>query len=253
MTTVRDLIKGSLAQIRAIAVGEAMDADEATDLFGHLNRMLDSWSTQGDLVYTDTLVTYTLSAGTGSYTIGSGATINTPRPISIKTAYITDGEIDTPLEIIDEYKFARISDKTTQGKPEYLYYKTGYPTGAVALNAIPDAAYALNMFVTQPLSAVASLDTVISMPPGYEQAIELNFAKLIAPMYGKSLTMDQQELASDSLKMIKAANRAMDVLEAKLDVPGGMGAIYTPIAGSASSSGGSDGGAFSDGFSDGFS
>jgi len=222
MGSVRNLIKRSMQNIGALGVGESIPDDESTDLFNRLNNMIGNWSTQGALIFTDTEITHVLSANDGEYTIGSGADINTPRPIKIKYAFVRDSDnTDHSIEIIDEYKYSRISDKNEQSSyPDYLYYKTGHPTGTIILIDRPSQAYTLHLGVLAPLTAFTGLSQTISLPEGYEEAIEYNFCKRIAGSYGKVLTQEQVNLADNGLRDIKRANRVNDRYLATTNFPG---------------------------------
>lgn len=216
MTTPRDLITDSLVDLGVISPVDSIDATQVTGLFRRLNQMIAMWSMQSMLIYGDTLVNKMLTDGVSSYSIGTGADINTARPNAIKTAYTRSGNTDTPLEIIDEYKYSGIADKATTSEPSYLYYNPSFPNGAIKLWPVPDQAYALFLEVEQPLTQFANLDTAISLPNGYEEAIRFNFMKRIAGGYGKKLTSEQASLAADGLNLVKKANRRNDSFEASL-------------------------------------
>jgi hypothetical protein len=47
VTTGRDLVAASHRKIGALAAGESLEAQQATDGLAELNRMLSSWSTEG--------------------------------------------------------------------------------------------------------------------------------------------------------------------------------------------------------------
>lgn len=221
MTTPRDLIKGALGDIGAIGPGESIPAEDVTDLYNRANRMISAWSNDSALIFADTLVSYALTSGDGEYTIGSGGDINTTRPTKIKTAYVTNGVNDYSLRIIDEYKFSKIHNKTLQTTyPCYLYYRTGYPLGTIHLQGLPTSGFTLKMDVEIPLTEFTSLTQTLSLPPGYEEAIQHNLAIRYAPTYEKAVPMDIKELARDGLDMIKQANRRNNFYEAELNAPG---------------------------------
>lgn len=221
MTTPRDLIKGALEILGVIDPVEEVDGDEITGLFARLNRMMAAWSTRGSLIYIDTLVSHVLTGGDGDYTIGTGADIDTPLPTAIKAAYVRDGDLDYKLHIIDEVDYSTIADKTVQtAYPAYLFLRGGYPTATVQLRPIPDGAYTLFMEVTQPLSSFSGLSQTISLPPGYEEAIEYNFALRVAPLYSKMASQEIRDIAADSLAGIVRANRANSPRESVATIPG---------------------------------
>lgn len=221
MTTPRDLIKDALEDIGAIGVGDSIPGDQSTGLFNRLNRMLANWSTNGALIFADTLISHTLTSGDGEYTIGSGGDINTTKPTKIKDAYYRAATIDYNLEIIDEFKYNRIAIKSLQGGyPDYLYYKTGHPLGTIKLYPLPSAAHTLFLEAEVPLTAFTGLSQTVSLPEGYEEAIQYNFAKRVAGAFGRTLTPEQETLAREGLADIKRANRKNDFFEVTIDAPG---------------------------------
>lgn len=225
MTTPRDLIKGALQLIEVIDPTEDVDGDEITTLFARFNRMLSGLSAKKPLIYADTLVSHALSAGTGVYTIGSGAAIDTTRPTTIKTAYVRDSAgNDSPVDVIDEYEYSRIYDKDhSEPYPEKLYYNPAYPTGTIKLWPYPSQAYTLYMEVNQPLTAFTGLSQTVSLPEGYEEMLENMFAKHVGPSYGRAGTPGYaavSSLADEKLADIKRANQANDRYEAEICAPG---------------------------------
>ena len=132
---------------------------------------------------------FTLVAGTAVYTIGSGGTFATTRPIRIVEAYIRDSaSVDTPVDptmSLDEW--SRIADKSTRGRPARLYYATEYPLGKIHFDLPPDAAYTLRVWSWKPLSAIATLDTSVSLPGEYEKALRFSLAADLAPEFSVAL------------------------------------------------------------------
>lgn len=220
MTTPRDLIKAALTDIGAIGAGDSIDGEDLGDLFARCNRMLSSWSVSGALIFADTTISKLLTSGDGEYTIGVGGDINTPRPISIKAAYYRSGDTDTPLELIDERRYAQIANKSAQDSPEYLYYKTGHPTGTIILWPVPAHVETLYMDVEAPLTAFTSLSQTISLPEGYEETIQANLSKRYAPSYSRPVPMEIDEIAREGLANIKRANRKNDIFLSTVNAPG---------------------------------
>jgi hypothetical protein len=81
--TAQELIKAALRVIGVVATGETPTNAELQDGLEAMKIMFRQWAAKGLMVYVSTIDTHTLTAGTKSYTIGSGATINTGRPVSI--------------------------------------------------------------------------------------------------------------------------------------------------------------------------
>ena len=79
--TAREMIARSLRLIGVLAAGEVPSADEASDALTTLNEMISEWSNQRLFLFSITEESFTLTANVGQYTMGSGATFDTTRPL----------------------------------------------------------------------------------------------------------------------------------------------------------------------------
>lgn len=214
--TGRDLVSASLRLIGALAPGETLAAQEATDGLAAFNRMIASLSNEGLLIYAITAeAPLTLTPGSATVTMGVAGSITT-RPQAIEKAVIRDGTLDFPpmrLLSIDEY--AAIPLKSLQSTyPTDLYDDGGYPLRTLSLYPVPSAAKQLILFTTRALTQITTLDTVLDMPPGYEEMLIYNFAPRIAPEYGKQTPAEVVQIATSSMAAIKRANHKPRYLRA---------------------------------------
>lgn len=208
--TARNLIRRSLQLIGVVGQGEEVSADDASDALTALNDMLSSWSAEGDSVFEEAKDMHTLTSAV-SYTIGSGADIDTVRPVRIVAAFTRSGNIDYPIELKDQKFYASISQKSLGSSfPDYLYYDGGFPTGTIYLWPAPLSGTELHIYSQKLLTNIASLDTAINLPPGYDRAIRYNLACELAPEYGKPIPAKVEQIAIDSKKIIENANRIND-------------------------------------------
>jgi hypothetical protein len=205
--TGRDAITTALKKIGALAPGESLDASEATDGLAELNRMLGAWSTQKLIIHAVTQESpLTLTAGDGTVTMGTSGDITT-RPMAIEKAVIRDGTTDYPVDLLTLEEYAAISDKSTQSTyPTALYDDGGYPQRTLTLYPVPSAAKSLVLWTKRALTSIASLDTSVSLPPGYDDAIVYNLAVRLAPEYGRPVDAVVMKLADDGIALIKRAN-----------------------------------------------
>jgi len=203
MATARDIIKYALLKLGAITKSEAPDADEATDALYALNSMLSSWSNEGILANARVIETFPLVGGTGSYTIGTGGTFNTIRPIQIIHAFIKSANVTYNLEQSDDEQFDSIIYPPSTGIPAVFNYDNAYPLGKIKLYPIPSAAYTLSIMSEKAISSFATLDTVVSLPDGWERALIYNLALELSPEY--------QQITDQFI--IKAANEAKGALK----------------------------------------
>jgi hypothetical protein len=188
--TGRDLVSASLRLIGVLASGETPEAQEATDGLSALNRLLDSWSTESLLIYTKPREVFTLVAGTSAYTMGSGGTFSTTRPLKIENAELrltdTSPVVEKPIDIVTKDEFAALTSKTLSSSiPMWLYAEGTHPLETINLWPVPSTAYQIALYSWKVLTQITTLDTSLAFPPGYERALVHALAIEIAPEYGK--------------------------------------------------------------------
>lgn len=220
--TGRDLVSASLRKIGAIASGDTLDSQEATDGLAELNRMLGTWSNEGLMIpAVSEEAPITLVSGQASYTLGPSGDLTT-RPLSIEKAVIRDGTMDyPPMRILTLDEFAAIPDKSVQSTIPYaLYDAGGFPERTITLYPEPSEAKELVLWTKRALSSVA-LDTTISLPPGYEDTLVYNLAIRLAPEYGRAVSQEVATAATESKNALRRANYKPRLLQCDLAVAGG--------------------------------
>ncbi len=213
MATARNLILKAMQKAGILTKNEEPAADEVNDALDSMNMMVSGWSTDYMLIYARTLESFTINAGVSSYTIGPGQAFNTVRPIFVNEAYTRDtSNLDMLVDVIDDETYGAINDKTQQGRPYWLNYNNGYPTAIIKIFPTPDQSYTLFLLTEKQLTAF-TLDTVIILPPGWEDALVYNLAVRLAPEYGQQADPMTIELAKETKGMIRESilrNRTMD-------------------------------------------
>jgi hypothetical protein len=203
MTTALELITGAARLLNVVRKGEPLDADEAIDGLATLNELLASWSNEGLNITSRERESFTIDAS-GSYTIGSGATLNTVRPIAIINAFIRIGNIDYPLMPITDEQYDNIALKTIDtGYPQFISYNNAYPTGTIKL--YPKGSGQLHLLSEKPLTSIASLSTTVDLPAGWLRALRYNLALELAPEYGVEVKPVVAVNAVKALGLIKRA------------------------------------------------
>jgi len=211
MTTVNEIIKDSLLDIGAIGVGETPDDDTMQHALRVLRKMINAWSNNRQMVYYTTTENFTMT-GAESYTIGSGGTFDTVRPVKIQGAYTSNSTI----RIIDEAKWREISLKSLSGSMAYLWYSPEYPLGKIY--GYPLSSETLYLHSLKQLTDMDALTDSISFPEGYEEAIQYNLAVRLGPGYGKSADAVLIGLAKMALDSIKSINAALNIEVVKPEI-----------------------------------
>jgi hypothetical protein len=222
MSTIRKILKRSLIVAGILTKNEAMSSSEAEDANDTLNAMLSNFSNESMLITARTEESFTLT-GAAKYTIGTGGNFNTTRPIAIVSAYVRNGGIDYPLEIISDTNYNSIQDKSTSGLPDKLFYDGAYPLGNITLSPVPIAGYTLTLLSEKPM-ATLGLDDEFSFPAGWEEMIVYNLALRLCLEYAVAPTDVLVLLAREAKGNVKSAIMKNRPLKKEV---GGVQNIYT--------------------------
>lgn len=218
MSTIRDVVTRSLKLIEEVGAGQEVTGEQATDGLASLITMVDGWSIQNKLVFTETRENFSLTVNDPDYTIGSGGDFNTTVPIEIEAAFVRDASgNDTPLEIIGAEEYANIPNKSQSGIPAKMYFDGNYPLATILIWPVPNQASSIYIYSKKPLSNFSSLDDVLSVPSGYERAFIYNLAIEIAPEYGKTPSPVVIKIAGESKKALESANSTNDTVILSVD------------------------------------
>lgn len=207
MATVETRIKRALRLLNEIEPGEEPTDDELADGLTALNAMLDSWRNDRLMCYAKQQETVTLVTGDSGYTIGPGGDLVTTRPVAVLEAWIRQDNIDYPVRLINEAEYAGIPDKTARSSwPDRLLFRPLMPAASVLVYPVPDATRSL-VLVTQVVAGpFASTSTDVTLPPGWDAAIDFNLAIEIAPEYQAVPSPAVVRRAQETLAGIKRAN-----------------------------------------------
>jgi len=233
MAVVSTMILRSMRMIGEKERGDTLDANEQVECLAELNTMIESWSINRLLCYAITEDTHVLTASTLSYTIGPGATINTTRPTRlVDPCFVRDSSGgDTPVRIVNLESYGAIVTKTAGFTyPTYVYYDAEYSatsTGTIFLYPSPQGGLTLHINSWKQLQSFADLSTTVLMPPGYQLAIESNFAVHLAAGF-VPIPGETAKIASDSKAAIMDINIPAPISRTDLSAQMGVGRnIYT--------------------------
>lgn len=237
MTTARDLIQGAFEACRVYAPGEfALDADLARG-FGLLNQMMDSWSNESLTCFAILEQAVPLEVNKTAYTIGptSVADIVSARPIRLVegpgTAYLLDSNSNRyPVDTVPKDKWNEIWNITAVNSnlPDTLYYDPQFPLGIINLYPAPNQSGITLYFDSyQQLTAFPSVDGTVSLPPGYEQAIQTNLAIQFEPYFPTAvLTAALVKAAADGKGNVKRSNVRENIAEFEKVLSARGGAVW---------------------------
>lgn len=215
MATYGDVCTGALRRIGVLSAVETPSSEDINVTLGVLNQLLDAWATENLTIYTITRTTWTISSGTGTYSVGSGQTVNIARivPTNLQTINFIDTSQDPDLEIpmgplLTPDAYAAIQLKAlTSDYPQYAYYNPTYPYGTITLWPVPTSSTLQGVvYAGTALTEASATSTSFALPPGYRRFLETNLAVEVAPLFGAIVPGDLQRAAAESKANVKRAN-----------------------------------------------
>jgi hypothetical protein len=194
MSTVLDLITGSLRLLQVKSSDAALTAEEANDALETLNELLESYVNAPYSLFKETREEITLPSSATSYTWGLGAyNINSEPPnqlISVRTS-----GSDVAVLSMDDFK-ADIHMGA--------YYYPSWPVGTLYYSG--SAGEVLSIVSYKPLARYTNLSDTVDLPPGYKRMLKYNLALDLAPEYQTTAGQDVRMIAKEALTLIKRRN-----------------------------------------------
>jgi hypothetical protein len=217
VTTAADIVNDA-----ALAAGNgdqynALDATSSAIGLRTLNRLLDSWSNESLIVYNQAQDRFVMTPGQASYS----TTLLAARPMEVTHVFVRMSGVDYPCQMIGAEDYARIGYKTTAGIPSVVYYNSGMPDGTLTFFPVPSSAYTCFVGYRAQLANLATLQTTVSLPPGYETALVYGLATMLCPLFGTDPTPTCIFHAKHAKGKIENQNYSLD--EAQINVPLGRG------------------------------
>lgn len=212
MPAVSTMLLNSLVMTGEKSIGDTFnDATEEQYYLSRLNGMIDSWSNERLMMLCIQQTSFALTASTGTYSIGNGGAFNMTRPTKIvDPCFIRDSQnVDQELTLLDALGYGRIVQKNSNGAyPIYLFYDqsfSGTSTATIKLWPLPIGGLTLFLNTLQPLTNFSTMSQNLIMPPGWQRAIETNFAVESAPGFVR-LSPDIMRIAKESKSALKSTN-----------------------------------------------
>lgn len=171
MATARNIITLALEGMNKLSPGETIDADVAAICLRRLNSIADDWSAGRSMMPQDLIVSGAVTGQSLTLATGLFAAISAGDEIIAGQA---DGYAMAPITM-EQYN--NILNKTATGRPECFAHdglSTVYLYPASVGNTV-------NLLVRKAFTVFADLDTVYTMPSGYEGAFAATLSVALAP------------------------------------------------------------------------
>lgn len=158
---------------------------------------------------------FTVTSGISDYSIGSGGTWDTVRPVWIDAAGMiytaSSPNVEIPMRIFTLKEWARVGTKAiTSTLPQALLYDPRFNSislGLITLYPVPSAASQVALYLPIAVTEFSALSDTIAIPPGYRAMYVWNLAKFLCSGI-RDVPPDVEDMARTSLASVKAANLA---------------------------------------------
>ena len=203
----------ALSYLGVLDAGGTPSATEVAQALRTANDMLDNMSSEELMIPGLLLQTFTLTASTASYTIGTGLTFNVTRPMAIEAAVhintLNSQPLETPIKIVNGAEWASIDNRASDNNfIEYLFYDRAISGAKVYVSPRPlGGSIQLTMWTA--LTQFVDATTTLSFPPGYLQPLTYMLAMALAPRYAVAPDDVLVKNAMDSMARLRNLNAAL--------------------------------------------
>jgi hypothetical protein len=216
MATAGETINGSLRLLGVLAEGETPSAETSQDALRAMNQMIDSWNTERLAVFSTQDQVFTWPAATLSRTLGPTGDFVGNRPILLDDAtYFKDPStgVSYGIKMINQQQYDGIAVKTVSSTfPQVLFTNMTYPDIEMFIYPRPTRDLEWHFISVEELTQPATLNTVLSFPPGYLRAFRYNLACELAPEFGVEPPPQVQRIAMYSKRNLKRINNPDDIM-----------------------------------------
>lgn len=233
MTTVRELLTGSLRLIGVASEGNTPTAQQLNDALFTLNENMDSWNANGRMIFTQHTLELIVGSSQQVYTIGPDGDLDTPvRPSKLDFASFkitsSSPNVEVPMWILSGDEWAAIQLKNIDSQvPMWCYLEPTFPLARLHLWPKPNTNGVVVLTMWQYLNSTLTLNTQVAFPPGYARLMRYNVAITIAPEYGIEVS-DTIKSAYNNLKLeVQANNTRSNRLVLDIDLTPGVYNVMT--------------------------
>lgn len=246
--TGTEAITEALEDLGILEIGGTADSAHSAKGFRRLCQILGTWHTEGIEVPIVTWISFAISAGQVTYTIGEDGTPDkdTTRPESVRGAFIRDSAgIDHPMRKLSEQEYMLTRDKGDSdalelepaagsgGRPTTFWYRNTVPNGTLHLGGIPEISETIHLFCSGPMAEPAAVGSDVIIPRGYDLPLVSNLVVELAPSFGLEATQTQARNAYNHRKAVRELCARDRMTPPRLYVTGA-GGTFTLSEGTAS-------------------
>mgnify|MGYP003339064418 FL=1 len=239
MATARDIITDALTEIGVYQPGESISADDYALGLKRLQNQLDAWAADMLTLNVFDRVTYVNPSNNNTITIGPTGTLVATRPVWMQAVnYIVPGSsppVEVPMGPMDDDSFANLSIKTLQSSlPTQFYLNATMPNATVFIWPTPTQAVTLCFYMPILIDSPATLDAILTGPPGYQEAFMYQLAIRLCNPFGRKVPDTLPTMAREAYSRMKRPNTEPGLLAVDQALVPSYGGAFNVITGNMS-------------------
>lgn len=216
--TAREFVTRAYRRANIITPVDPLEAEELRDGFSLLQEVSEAMVIERQMIPAVRRHLFNLVANTASYTIGTGATFNVPRPTWLEgVGVVYDSTAATPLEknigpALTATQYQNVPAKSaTSSYPNRCYYDHAFAaaTGFGTVYPFPITTRSnvqLALYLPASFTQFTDFSDDVSFPPGYSEHIVLQTALKAIDYYNRQAPQGMQAAAVRAQSRIKRAN-----------------------------------------------
>lgn len=189
MTTPSDntpisIIQDAYLDAGKIEDGESVNSDQIVNGMRKLTDLINLWQTQGLKLWLNVDTSITLTASTGTYTLGSSGTVSMVKPLRVIDAYYLDSSDNRrPLTPLSWEEYIRLSQVTETGQINSYFVDKQATLLSVFFWLIPDstaAAGTAHLLLQTQVTNFISVTETMNFPAEWRIALRWGLADELA-------------------------------------------------------------------------
>jgi hypothetical protein len=208
--TRNELIAAAIRKTGRLASGQVPSTQQYTDGAQALNAIVAQLQTLGMPLWGRTSTQFALTLDTGTYTIGSGLTINVPAPLKIYQAFAVNTanspDTGTEMQIVSLFDNTLSVTETSGSLPTQLSYQPKIDAGLITIWPKPDATAVsdiqIKIIYQRPFEMFTASGETMDIPKEWHQVVIYSLAVALAPEWGVPLA-DRQLLSKEADKHLE--------------------------------------------------
>lgn len=194
------VITAALRKLAVLPSGGTPSTNQINDATDSLQALVKAFQADGMPLWKINSQTFTVVAGTNTYTVGPSLTINCPKPLRVIQAFYTPlGSDNVPMNVYNRYDFNELPQgNTNTGTPINFYYQPGRISGTIKLWPIPiDSTTTITFHYHSPYEDMDASSNDFDFPSEWIIALIYNLAWVMSPEFGIPPT-DRQLLGAEA-------------------------------------------------------